>query len=254
MHTALHMPTGVPHLSLQPPSCYQSTRDGVTFRVAETLEERLGALALVYNCYTEAGLMKPNYFGVRVLPQHLQPTTTILIGSYGPHVLCTATIIEQGEMSLPLEQLYADEVKQRQDQGLKLAEVSCLACAREHAPDSCTAAMLPQLIAYMGAYSLSFGVDRLVIAVHPRHCRYYCRRLQFRQFGEERQYSKVCDRPAVACELPNIAEVLASLIEGDPKMSLPQAHRRPAELKADEQTKLRSMLMDTSESLVVAKL
>jgi hypothetical protein len=43
-------------------------------------------------------------------------------------------------------------------------------------------------------------VQRLLIACHPRHARFYQSFLGFEQMGEERIYEKVCNKPAVACE------------------------------------------------------
>ena len=51
------------------------------------------------------------------------------------------------------------------------------------------------LIAQLAYYR---GVDQLVIAVHPRHARFYHRFLGFEVIAEERTYGKVCGKPAIA--------------------------------------------------------
>ena len=42
------------------------------------------------------------------------------------------------------------------------------------------------------------GADQLLIAVHPRHARFYRRFLGFDVISETRNYGKVCGNPALA--------------------------------------------------------
>jgi hypothetical protein len=41
------------------------------------------------------------------------------------------------------------------------------------------------------------GIDQLLIAVHPRHAKMYCRAMGFARIGDNRQYPAVNDNPAV---------------------------------------------------------
>ncbi len=50
----------------------------------------------------------------------------------------------------------------------------------------------------MAQYARRNGLDHLLAAVHPRHARFYQRRLGFEPFGDEKPYPAVRNKPAVA--------------------------------------------------------
>jgi hypothetical protein len=50
----------------------------------------------------------------------------------------------------------------------------------------------------MVQYAQRSGVDQLLVAVHPRHGRFYRRFMAFEPVGDERDYPTVCGNPAVA--------------------------------------------------------
>src|SRR5262245_55044202 len=106
----------------------------IQYRVARTRREREAAFRLVYENYIAAGLIEPNSYRMRVTPYHLLPTTNVFVGTRGGEVLCTMTLIADGEMGLPMESIYADEVMRHREQGMYVGEVSCLATLESGGP------------------------------------------------------------------------------------------------------------------------
>lgn len=176
------------------------THQGLEYKVADTPAEREAAFRLVYEAYVRSGLAQPNPYRLRVTPYHLLPTTTVFVAKSGGEVVCTVTLVEDGKLGLPLEVVYGREVAHLRRTGAKLAEVCSLADRRAD-----LARMLPafveltRLVAYFGLYHGT--VRQLLVAVHPRHARFYQRFMAFEPFGPLRDYPCVRNRPAVALML-----------------------------------------------------
>jgi hypothetical protein len=167
----------------------------ITIKVASSREERQGAFRLAYNSYRRAGLCETSDEGLRITPYQLLPTTDIIIAILRGEVISTLSLVRDGDLGLPLESLYPDEVRQRRAAGLKLAEVSCLADRRKDAARFFS--LFSELAQVMIQMADRDGVDQLLIAVHPRHARMYCRAMAFKQVGDTRDYDAVNGNPAV---------------------------------------------------------
>jgi N-acyl amino acid synthase FeeM len=174
-----------------------TTIDGVTYKVASSRSEREAAFALVHEAYTRVGLMEPNSFGMRVTPFHLLPTSDVFLATIGGEAVCTLSLIGDGELGIPMEAIYADEVNELRNQGVHFAEVSCLADKRSHQIRQLP--VLTRLISLMLQYARYNRLDQVLLAVHPSHERYYNRFFGCRRFGELRSYPSVLGNPAVAC-------------------------------------------------------
>ena len=136
---------------------------------------------------------------MRVTPYHLLPTTSVMVARYANQVISTLSLIEDGDLGLPLEQIFASQVHERRQQGLVLAEVSCLADRRKHIQRYFS--VFVRLCRLMIQCARSRGVDEVLVAVHPRHVRFYTQYLAFDQIGDERPYPLVRNHPAVALSL-----------------------------------------------------
>ena len=177
----------------------ERTNHKLDFRIASSRQEWEAALGLVYRAYVRSGLIQMNRYRMRVTPYHALPTTEVLIASKGDEVLCTMSVVGDGHLGLPMEAIYAEEVERRRLQGLSLAEVSCLADERDGSDQSfATVSRLMALTAQSATYR---GIDQLLIAVHPRHVKFYERFIAFEVIGEQKTYASVCDHPAVAMAL-----------------------------------------------------
>lgn len=176
------------------------TEPALEYKVADSPSEREAAFRLVYDAYLRSGLADPNRFGLRVTPYHLVPTTTVFVAKSRGDVVCTVTLVEDGKLGLPLEAVYGREVAQLRRTGTRLAEVCSLADRRSDSARALpTFVELTRLVAHFGLYHGT--VRHLLVAVHPRHARFYQRFMAFEPFGPLRDYPCVRNRPAVALAL-----------------------------------------------------
>ncbi len=175
--------------------------DGVVYKIADCQEEREAAFRLIHDAYMKSGLMEPNAAGMRVTPHHCLPTTDLFVAYHGDQLIYTMSLISDDAMGLPLERVYEGEVNAlRQSSGDYLAEVSCLAAREGHFPRGRMYQVFVRLAGLMVQSARENGVERLLIACHPRHARFYKNFLGFKQFGEQLNYSVVKNHPAVACQ------------------------------------------------------
>ena len=164
---------------------------GCDFRVARSREDMRAAFQLVYQNYLMSGLSKEIASGMRVTSFHALPSTDVLVAVQGGRVNCTATLIRDGDMGLPIERVYPDEVAQFRESGSVIAEVGCLAQRGNQL------SVLLRLINFMAQRSRLQGINHIVIAVHPRHVKFYERYLGFSTNGPLRSYHAVCGHPAM---------------------------------------------------------
>ncbi|HEX7448222.1 MAG TPA: hypothetical protein VF306_11785, partial [Pirellulales bacterium] len=75
-------------------------------------------------------------------------------------------------------------------------EVSSLADRRRHLSRSLP--LFVQLMRLMVQSARQQGIRQLLVAVHPRHSRFYKRFLSFEPLGDEKSYPLVRNNPAVA--------------------------------------------------------
>lgn len=173
--------------------------------IAKRQPQREAAFRLIYNAYVRSGLGVPNPYQMRVTPYHLLATTTIFMAELCGHecghgdpgeVFSTVSLVGDGELGLPLERNYSREVTERRSAGLRLAEVSCLADRRQDFrrffPVFCA------LNRWMIQFARAQRYDQVLVAVHPKHARFYVRNMGFEPIGGLTNYATVCNRPAVA--------------------------------------------------------
>jgi hypothetical protein len=143
---------------------------------------------------------------MRVTPYQLLPTTEVLLATERHRVVCTASIVRDGLLGLPLEDLYAEEVDGRRQQGRSVAEISCLADCQGETRTAFSSVL--QLMCLCAQCAKARGVDELLIAVHPHHARFYQGFFGFTLLGGQRSYGAVLNAPAVglALDLTQLAE------------------------------------------------
>lgn len=171
----------------------------LVMKVSETLEERAAAFQLVHRVYRRAGLTADNAMEMRVIPHHLVETTDVLVAQNSGELSFTITLIRDGVHGLPSESLFAEQVGRMRSQGLFLAEVSCVAssCGEENKNERFET--LVQMISLTIQAARHRGVDRLLLAVHPRHAKVYQRLFGCVACSGVEQYAAVQGRPAVLC-------------------------------------------------------
>ncbi len=211
-----------------------STWNALDFRVASEPAERMAALRLVHHRYASSKLIEPSQLKLRVMPQHLLPTTSIFVGIAKKSVHGTVTLIRDNQQEgLPLEAIYGAEVAHLRRQGRQFAEVSCLAFADRGSPASFQRAFI-QLTRLMAQFARFHGVSSLLMAVNPRHEAFYERVMGFRRIGNVKSYPSVCNNPAVACmvDFDALEESIERKFFGN---ALPLSAFKPSELTPHEQ-------------------
>ena len=174
-------------------------RKQAAIRIAQSRGELYGAFRLVQEAYLRSDLVGPNRFGMRVTPYHLLPTTEVFVAVERNRVICTMSLVRDGRLGIPMEAIYDQEVGWCRSQGISIAEVSCLADRHEGSEHSFPT--LLRLMSFTAQAAKRRGVDALLIAVHPRHAKFYERFLAFEPIGDERTYPMVQGNPAVALAL-----------------------------------------------------
>ena len=137
-----------------------------------------------------------NGYEMRVTPYHLLPTTEIFIAEYQGEVIFTMSLVTDGALGVPMEHVYGEEIGGLRRRGLLVGEVSCLADRRAD-----LARFFPLFLRtsrVLVQYAHCEAIDALVVAVHPRHARFYRRYFDFRVIGEQKDYPTVRNNPAVA--------------------------------------------------------
>ncbi len=173
----------------------EKTTADIDYRIASTRDERAAAFRLVHNSYVEAGLGEPSPFRMRVTPYHLLPTTEVFVAFLQQEAVFTMSLVTDGKLGVPMESIYADVVEDRRQQGLLVGEVSCLADRRnQHRGFFPVFLRLSRLVAQ---YAWNQGLDQLLVAVHPKHARFYRRFMAFETIGQQRTYPTVRNHPAV---------------------------------------------------------
>ncbi len=170
--------------------------DTSTIRLARSREELTDAFKLVFDSYFQAGLVEQKLSGLRITPHHLLPTSEVLIVKSGNTVTSTLSLFGDGYLGLPMESMYARELAGLRDDGLRVAEIGCLADRRQsQARFIETFIKLGQLLVQV---ALTRGLDGIVAAMHPKHARLYKRIMGFRQIGDLTDCPYANGNPAVA--------------------------------------------------------
>jgi hypothetical protein len=174
-----------PERSVAPP---ETTVD-ISYRIASTREEREAAFRLVYSSYLRGGLGDINRYQIRVTPYHLLPTTEIFIAEHQGQVIFTMSLVTDGELGVPMQGLYAEEIDGLRRRGLKVGEISCLADRR--ASMSRFFPVFLRTSRVMVQYAHRQGLDAVLATVRPKHARFYKRCFDFRVLGGQKEFPTV---------------------------------------------------------------
>ncbi|KAA5546255.1 hypothetical protein FYK55_05045 [Roseiconus nitratireducens] len=175
------------------------TTSRLTLKVSESMHERMSAFALVHRMYQRAGLTSENPLKMRVLKHHVLDTTDVMVAKRNDSVEFTSTLVRDGVHGMPSESLFADEIRAMRLSGLRLAEVSSLASGCELGDKKQRVETLISMISLTIHVARRRGVDRLILAVHPRHAKVYQRMFGCAPCSDVRQYEAVRGNPAVLC-------------------------------------------------------
>jgi hypothetical protein len=157
------------------------------------------AFRLIYERYHRDGLADWSPRGVRILPHQLLDTSWVLLARRRRRLYGTLSLVEDGAMGLPMEQLYPAEIWRLRRQEKRVAELACFALWEKAAGEN--RSVLRALLDSACRIAVERAIDEVVICVHPRRAAFYERRLGFREIGATRCCPWVCNQPAVAMKL-----------------------------------------------------
>jgi hypothetical protein len=169
----------------------------VHVKIASELDEFKGAFRLLATNYQACGYESRGAGVYRFTPYHVLPTTVTVVAKDENHVVATLSVVLDTELcGLPTESVYGAEIDGLRRDGRRLAEATCLA-DRELGIHEFVC-VFKTLIKVGMQYHLRQGGDSWVIAVNPRHRRFYQKVLGFVPLGPRRIYPSVQGHPAEA--------------------------------------------------------
>jgi hypothetical protein len=174
---------------------------------ATSLDQVESAWNLVYQRYSQMGLIDENPFGIHAVPSAVGEHACVLWGPDGPEVGYTMTLFRDNPIvGLALDSVYAQSLDELRRKGRRLLEVGMLADRRESAARGMGALFTMMRRAIY--YGLHNDLTDIVIGVHPRHAQFYVRYYGFEQFAEPTTYPLVRNNPVVPLRL-RLREALA---------------------------------------------
>jgi hypothetical protein len=174
----------------------ESGADAIDVGLVVSSAEREACFRLVHAQYVDRGYAEPDPSGRRVLLHQALATTRMFRVTSAARVVATVTLVPDSVLGLPMDDLYAAELRPLRAAGRRLSEVSALAAAA-----GTGAVTIAHLMSQLVLYAEELGrVDDLCVTVNPRHIRFY-ERLGFTRLGSLKRYAAVNGAPAVALRL-----------------------------------------------------
>jgi len=144
--------------------------DNLSFGIARTKADLDAAFSLLYDAYLKENITAPMPSKRRITLFHCLPSTTTLVAKRNKEVIATISIIRDGIFGIPAQDLV--DLTRFRVPGKRMAEVSSLAMRNDLQGQS--SGVMFYLTKYLIKYSREcFGVDRFIIAVHPKRIPLY---------------------------------------------------------------------------------
>jgi hypothetical protein len=180
--------------------CFSSPNAPLDVRIATSRDELTSAFELVYQSYQAKGYLQPHAGSLIYREAFSLPASRTIIAAVQPKpVVGTLTIVGDNALGLELERTYPREVQSLRDQRRNVAEITCLAIQAPRELRS--TAVFFALTRFMIHYAYWRGFDDLLIAVHPRHHRFYWRHFRVSPIGPCRPHECVNGSPSICCRI-----------------------------------------------------
>ncbi|HET6724965.1 MAG TPA: hypothetical protein VFH85_03040 [Gammaproteobacteria bacterium] len=178
-----------------------------SFAAADSLYHVETAWQLVYERYLAAGFIGPNPYRIHTSRHALHNDTCVVFGRHNDHVTSTMTMLPDGDTGLSLDSVYRRELAALRTNRRRLLEVGLLV-ADSSANAGHDMNTLFELMKWGVYYALHLDITDIVVGVHPHHARFYTRCFAFEQYGPEKVYPLVRNKPVVLLRL-RVKEQLA---------------------------------------------
>jgi hypothetical protein len=174
----------------------------IEVKIASRESEWEQAFALAAASYQERGYESPGASRLRFTPYHALPETVTLVAKHAEQVLATFSIVMDNTLlGLPMEGTYPGEIASLRGRGRRMFEATTLADGGLNVREFVQVFLT--LIKLSMQYHTRHGGDSYVIAVNPRHRKFYTKIMGFVPLGPLRSYAAVKDAPAEAFLLDN---------------------------------------------------
>ncbi len=163
-----------------------------------TRRQLTAAYELVYTSYVARGYTAAHPGGIVYQSRFGLPGSRTLIANSVNHDLVgTITVVGDTPWGFEAETTFPEEVGSLRRQGLRLAELTCLAI-RPDGPFRPRSVFFA-LTKYMIHYVYWRGYDALLLAIHPRHYMFYWRFFRAYPLGPTRSHEFANGNPAIVC-------------------------------------------------------
>ena len=129
------------------------------------------AMAVVHDTFCEAGFLDPRPSGLRMIPNYLNPGTTLILGMMDGEPAAATAVIPDGPFGLPSDRAFVEEIDGVRGGGplFEVGSLGILPWARRHSRDLITMAFA----ATLRLLRESGQSSRILCSVEPTAVRYY---------------------------------------------------------------------------------
>ena len=189
-----------PHRVMKDYVHFPSATPRLEVRVARGRPELTAAFELVYRSYLAKGYVEPHPGGVVYQASFsLRDCRTIVAVTQRGDIAGTLTVVGDSHLALQVEATYPAEVESLRKQDRRLAEITCL--ATEPSGEFQPRAVFFALTKFMIHYAYAQRYDDLLMAIHPRHYRFYWHCFRVYPLGPCRPHGPARGNPAVGCRI-----------------------------------------------------
>ncbi len=183
----------------------QQLFDTIEYRVARSREELETAYFLVYKEYLKRGYVKESGSKLKFSLFNALPETTTFVSALENEIFCTATLIPDSPLGLPMDEIYQQELIQLRQQNKKLCEISMLASDTDLFGEGISVMLNSKkmfIIFYLFKVIFDYArqylkFDCICITINPKHKLTYDF-LLFKDLGELKIYNNANGAPAIA--------------------------------------------------------
>lgn len=177
-----------------------------TFKLARDKSDRDQAATLVRRVYAKSGYIKEDGSTPITDFMYNEEQTNSVLALVDDKIVGTISLVQPGRDQLPMESLYASEIRDLDHPIMAVAEVCQFAVDKELLPKKFgtsklfEAELALQLLALVISICRRKLISRALFTINPKHKSFY-EALGARQFGAEKSYAAVNGAPALAYEL-----------------------------------------------------
>lgn len=173
----------------------------IIIKIAESEDEFEGAFKVLHDAYVEENFIEAHPDAIRPTKYHLSMNTSLVIVKRKNEVIGTLSIIRNSSIPLPIESIYAKNlISSKLNKNAYHAEISCLAIKKSERRQNGGQIFFP-LLKFMYEYCYNyFGVETILIAIHPKDRFFYEGLLLFNSI-EERVIDNYMGAPALGMYL-----------------------------------------------------